>query len=81
MIPTAKNLLSNETNRVAFPFIDDLIADKDAKAESILHCMNEFAKIHVTAALEAALEEATNSDLNAGQLDKIKNAYPLTNII
>ena len=39
-----------------------------------------FAKIHVEAALKAAEEEAANSDLNTGQLNRILNAYPLTNI-
>ena len=40
-----KDFLSDETNRVAFPFIDDWIEDNDPKAISILNCMIEFAKL------------------------------------
>ena len=43
--------------------------------------LREFAKLHVKSALEAAYEEASNSDLNTEQLDKIFNAYTEENII
>ena len=72
-IPTAEEFLEN---------YDDLRPDETYR---VLHIMQEFAKLHVQAALEAA---AKNAEIEHGYhsgdafiaSSSILNAYPLTNI-
>lgn len=89
--PTAEQFLSDNINRVAFPWIDDLLEDKDSKAEAMKKCMIEFAKLHVEAALKAAAKDARTYTRGASDgwecwevtgIDEnsILGAYPETNI-
>lgn len=38
--------------------------------------MIKFARAHTKECKEAMVEEASNSDLNSGQIDRIANTYP-----
>lgn len=72
-IPTAEKILSSYSkNYGAIEGNPRAVV----KASEALEAMIEFAKLHVKAALEAASEVASNSDLNTSQLSKIFNAYP-----
>lgn len=57
-IPTAEEFLSNNINRVHFPYIDEAIEDNEGSINTILSCMIEFAKLHVKAALKEASRKA-----------------------
>ena len=61
---TAEEILSDETNRVAFPHIDDWIEDDSPEAQSILHCMKKYT------------EEAIKADrINLLEHVKAKNGW------
>lgn len=69
MIPTAEEFLRNKQ-----------FMRSEFECEANYELMIEFARLHSKATAEACYEEASNSDLNTSQLDRIANAYPLDNI-
>lgn len=71
-IPTAEDFFEDWCNRKGYVSIDE--------ADDIEECLREYAIIIKNAALKAAYDEASNSDLNTGQLNKILNSYPDENI-
>jgi len=89
-IPTAEKFLSDNIDRTYFPHIDESIEDKKGEVLTILDCMNEFAKLHVKAALKAAAEKARLDEWPSFDEDEplyytidkesIMDAYPLCNI-
>ncbi len=78
MIPTAEEFLKKEE------LVTD-INEQKAWLSNVKRYMIEFAKLHVEAALEAALEDSphgSSTDIPSYEdmKDAILNAYPLTNI-
>lgn len=80
-VPTAEEFLDNFLNKEAIPWNPEI--------DKVYGCINiamiEFAKLHVTAALEAA----SDTDILSGisykhrtnlDMDAILNSYPLENI-
>jgi hypothetical protein len=86
-IPTAEEFLQNYKND------SDHYADQDYSEGRLIKALQEFAKMHVTAALKEASEKATvtpidHEEISEGSFrpiwgvddDSILNSYPLENI-
>jgi len=77
MIPTAEEFLSDNTDRVAIPWIDNDIEDNSPLAKSILTCMIEFTKLHLQAQQEAILSRLRKKgvDFDEDDWNFVTSAY------
>ena len=60
---TVEEFISENINRVGFPWIDEMLEDNKIEAKAIKDLMIEFAKLHVEASLKIASEKAIKDNM------------------